>query len=123
MFKVLRCHGSQFKKQHTKGTDYNHQTITAEGIAKVKKSRIPRNSSIEMTPRVFSHLGENFMYNPSKITFNQYDRLIDNAPPRFLSPALYTMNQQSGMWKQRVMQEKMTMGITKLCAWKYLTSG
>lgn len=63
------------------------------------------------------------MYNASKITFSQYEKLIDNAPPRFLSPVLYTMNQQIGMWKQRVMQEKMTMGITKLCAWKYLTSG
>lgn len=76
-----------------------------------------------MTPRVVAHLGENIMYNASKITFSQYDKLIANAPPRFLSSALYTMNQQNGTWKERVIEEQMTMGITKLCAWKYLTNG
>jgi hypothetical protein len=67
------------KTEKKKGEGKIYQIITAEGIAKRKNSPIPWNISIEIGTRVFALV--NFMYNPSKITFNQYDRPIANAAP------------------------------------------
>ena len=76
-----------------------------------------------MGARVFAQEGEYLMYSPRKITFNQYEMPMHNAAPTFFSPDLYTNAQQRGIWKQRVAQELMSMGIMKLCVWKYLVSG
>lgn len=70
---------------------------------------------------VFAQALVYFMYNPSKITFNQYDIPIANAPPRCCSLDLNTKTQQKGIWKQRVTQELISMGMIKLCVWKYRT--
>ena len=75
----------------------NYQTIIAEGIAKWKNSPIPWNSSLEIGTRVFLQAEEYFTYNPSKITFNQYEIPIAKAAPRFPSPDLNTKTQHSGM--------------------------
>lgn len=55
------------------------------------------------------------MYNPRKITFNQYEIPTATADPTFFSPDLYTKAQQRGIWKQRVAQELISMGMIKLC--------
>ena len=68
----------------------NHQTITAEGIAKRKNSHIPLNSSIEMGARVFAHAEEYLMYNTRKITFDHIEMLTANAPPTLLRLVLNT---------------------------------
>ena len=93
----------------------NHQIITAEGIAKRKNSQIPWNSSIEMGARVFAQAGEYLMYNPRKITFNHIEMLIANAPPILFIPVWNTKAQQRGIWIQRVTQELISMGRSRLC--------
>jgi len=69
---------------------------------------MPWNSSVEIGTRVFLHSIENFMYNPSKITFSQYEVPIKNAAPKLPNPNLKTSSQQKATWKQRVMEELMT---------------
>lgn len=101
----------------------NHQSITAEGIAKRKNSQIPWNSSIEIGDLVFAHEEEYLMYNPRKITLNQMEMLIAIAPPTLSNPVLKTKAQQRGIWKTRVAQELKSIGRSMLCIWKYLTSG
>ena len=81
----------------TGGNESNYQIIKAEGIAKRKNSPIPWNRSIEIGTRVFWQAEEYFMYNPSKITFNQYEILIATAAPSFSSPDLNTKTQHRGI--------------------------
>lgn len=97
--------------------------MTAEGTAKRKNSPIPRNISIEIEARVFAHAEEYLMYNPRKITFNQIEMLIAIAPPILFSSVLKTKAQHSRTWITRVTQELKSMGRSKLCIWKYRTSG
>ena len=108
----------------TTGANENiYQIIIAEGMAKRKNSPIPWKISIEIGTRVFLQAEEYVMYNPSKITFNQYEIPIATAAPRFSSPDLNTKIQHRGMWKHKTTQELISIGLTRLCVWKYLTSG
>jgi hypothetical protein len=65
---------------------------------------------------------ENFIYNPSIITFNQYEVPIENAAPKQPNPDLKTSNQQKAIWKQSVTEELITSGYIRFCIRKYLTS-
>ena len=78
---------------------------------------------MESGDRVNAHEGENFMYKARKATFNHIDKPIATAPPRFCNPDLNTKAQHRGMWRQRVAQELITIGITKLWDWKKRTRG
>lgn len=77
--KKMSCSKTE-KEEEEEETDY--QIITAEGIAKRKNSPIPWKISIEMGALVFAQALLYFMYNPSKITFNQYDIPIAKAAPK-----------------------------------------
>ena len=81
----------------TRGIESIYQSIAAEGIARHRNSLIPWNNSIEIGTRVFSQAEEYFMYNPSKITFNQYEILIATAAPSLSSLVLNTKTQHRGM--------------------------
>lgn len=100
----------------------NYQIIPADGIAYRKNSPTPRNGSIEIGTRVSSQSVENFIYNPSIITFNQYEVPIESAAPKQPNPDLKTNSQQKATWKHRVTVELITRGSIKLCIRKYLTS-
>jgi hypothetical protein len=54
------------------------------------------------------------MYNPSKITFNQYDKLMANAAPMIPISALNTRAQQRVIWKHREANELNSIGRIKL---------
>ena len=86
-----------------------------EGIAKRKNSPIPLKSSLESGTRVFAQESENFMYKASKITFNQYEVAMANAPPNRPILDLKTSSQQQTKWKQRVNEEENIRGMIKLC--------
>jgi hypothetical protein len=75
---------------------------------------MPKKTSFENTERVFSHSEEHFMYNPSKITFNQYDKLMANAAPMIPISALNTRAQQRVIWKHREANELNSIGRIKL---------
>ena len=89
--------------------------MIAEGMAKRKNSPMQLKISIEIGARDFAQAEEYLIYNTRKVTFNQFEIQIANAPPRFCSPDLNTNAQQRGICKETVTEELMTIGIIRLC--------
>jgi hypothetical protein len=88
----------------------NYQTMPAEGIANRKNSLMLRKTSFENRARVFSQAEEYFMYNPSKKTLNQNDKLMANAAPTLPKFNLKTRAQEMGIWRHRVAHEVKSIG-------------
>lgn len=72
-----------------------------------------RTTSFEKGMRVFSQAEEYFMYNPSMVALNQYDKPLAKAAPVIPSLKLKVKAQQRGTWKHSVAQEVKSIGTIK----------
>lgn len=89
-----------------------YQTITADGIASLRKVEIFRKASIENPAQVLVHEGENLTYNTNRKTLIQLEIAFAKAAPLNPRLDLKTMTQHIRMCSKVVTAEHIIIGNT-----------
>lgn len=98
-----------------------YQTITAEGIASLRKLGILCRASFENPVLVFEQEEENLTYSASNKTFIQQEMLFAKAAPLLPRPDLKTRNQHTRTCSKVVIPELSIIGKTMFWVCKNLT--
>lgn len=98
-----------------------YQTITADGIASLRKVEIFRKASIENPAQVLVHEGENLTYNTNRKTLIQLEIAFAKAAPLNPRLDLKTMTQHIRMCSKVVTAEHIIIGNTMFWVCKNLT--